>query len=33
MAYLDSQDLIDLPYKQKIEETYFSIKAQINSVQ
>ncbi|OXS76246.1 transcriptional regulator [Lysinibacillus sp. KCTC 33748] len=33
MAYTDSQDLIDLPYKQKIEETYFSIKAQINSVQ
>ncbi|MDD1502559.1 helix-turn-helix transcriptional regulator [Lysinibacillus sp. CNPSo 3705] len=33
MAYIDSQDLIDLPYKQKIEETYYSIKAQINSVQ
>ncbi|MFF2177680.1 helix-turn-helix domain-containing protein [Lysinibacillus sp. NPDC058147] len=33
MAYMDSQDLIDLPYKEKIEETYFSIKAQINSVQ
>jgi len=33
MAYLDSQDLIDLPYKQKIEETYFAIKAQINSLQ
>ncbi|MGE7926330.1 helix-turn-helix domain-containing protein [Lysinibacillus xylanilyticus] len=33
MAYLDSQDLIDLPYRQKIEETYFSIKAQINSGQ
>lgn len=33
MTYKDSQDLIDLPYKQKIEETYFSIKAQINSVQ
>ncbi|KOP80414.1 DNA-binding protein [Lysinibacillus sp. FJAT-14745] len=31
MAYMDSQDLIDLPYKQKIEETYYSIKAQINS--
>jgi len=33
MAYMDSHDLIDLPYKQKIEETYYSIKAQINSVQ
>jgi len=33
MAYLDSKDLIDLPYKEKIEETYYSIKAQINSVQ
>ncbi|MBG9453046.1 DNA-binding protein [Lysinibacillus sphaericus] len=33
MAYTDSQDLIDLPYKQKIEETYYSIKAQINSLQ
>jgi len=33
MAYKDSQDLLDLPYKQKIEETYYSIKAQINSVQ
>ncbi len=33
MAYKDSQDLIDLPYKQKIEETYYSIKAKINSVQ
>lgn len=33
MAYMDSQDLIDLPYKQKIEETYYSIKAQINSIQ
>lgn len=33
MSYIDSQDLIDLPYKQKIEETYYSIKAQINSVQ
>ncbi|UPW84720.1 helix-turn-helix domain-containing protein [Lysinibacillus sp. Ag94] len=32
-AYTDSQDLIDLPYKEKIEETYYSIKAQINSVQ
>ncbi|MFJ5789766.1 helix-turn-helix domain-containing protein [Lysinibacillus sp. NPDC093197] len=30
-AYLDSKDLIDLPYKQKIEETYFTIKAQIDS--
>ncbi|MGE7674774.1 helix-turn-helix domain-containing protein [Lysinibacillus sp. NPDC094403] len=33
MAYMDSQDLIDLPYKQKIEETYYSIKAQIDLVQ
>lgn len=33
MAFLDSQDLIDLPYKEKIEETYYSIKAQINSAQ
>ncbi|MGE7942413.1 helix-turn-helix domain-containing protein [Lysinibacillus xylanilyticus] len=33
MAYMDSKDLIDLPYKQKIEETYFAIKAQINSIQ
>ena len=33
MAYMDSQDLIDLPYKEKIEETYYSIKAQINSLQ
>jgi len=33
MAYMDSKDLIDLPYKQKIEETYFAIKAQINSLQ
>ncbi|MGE7917129.1 helix-turn-helix domain-containing protein [Lysinibacillus xylanilyticus] len=33
MAYMDSQNLIDLPYKQKIEETYYSIRAQINSIQ
>lgn len=32
MAYMDSQDLIDLPYKQKIEETYYSIKGQIDTV-
>lgn len=30
-AYIDSIDLIDLPYKRKIEETYLTIKAQINS--
>lgn len=33
MAYTDSLDLVDLPYKRKIEEVYHSIKAQINSVQ
>jgi len=30
-AYMDSIDLIDLPYKKKIEETYFTIKAQIDT--
>ncbi len=33
MAYTDSLDLVDLPYKRKIEEVYHSIKAQINSIQ
>ncbi|WP_445480172.1 helix-turn-helix domain-containing protein [Lysinibacillus irui] len=33
MAYTDSLDLVDLPYKRKIEEVYHSIKAQINFVQ
>jgi len=32
-AYMASKGLIDLPYKQKIEETYFKIKAQIDSRQ
>ncbi|MGG2107311.1 helix-turn-helix domain-containing protein [Lysinibacillus pakistanensis] len=32
MAYKDSQDLIDLPYKQKIEETYYYIKGQIDTL-
>ena len=32
MAYTDSLDLVDLPYKRKIEKVYHSIKAQINSV-
>ncbi|MET4560208.1 transcriptional regulator with XRE-family HTH domain [Lysinibacillus parviboronicapiens] len=31
-AYMDSKDLVDLPYKDKIKETYLTIKAQINSV-
>ncbi len=31
-AYMDSQELIDLPYKEKIKEVYFSIKAQIDLV-
>lgn len=33
MAYTDSLDLVDLPYKRKIEEVYHSIKSQINSVE
>ncbi len=33
MAYTDSLDLVDLPYKRKIEKVYHSIKAQINFVQ
>ncbi|MEA0552404.1 helix-turn-helix transcriptional regulator [Lysinibacillus irui] len=33
MAYTDSLNLVDLPYKRKIEEVYHSIKAQINSVE
>lgn len=33
MAYTDSLDLVDLPYKRKIEEVYHSIKLQINSVE
>jgi len=32
MAYTDSLDLVDLPYKRKIEEVYRTIKAQINSI-
>lgn len=31
MAYNDSLDLVDLPYKRKIEEVYMTIKAQIDS--
>jgi len=31
MAYNDSLDLVDLPYKRKIEEVYLTIKAQIDS--
>lgn len=32
MAYTDSLDLVDLPYKRKIEEVYRTIKAQIDSI-
>ncbi|QDQ02509.1 helix-turn-helix transcriptional regulator [Lysinibacillus fusiformis] len=31
-AYMDSKGLVDLPYKEKIKEVYFSIKEQIDSV-
>ncbi|MFY0517939.1 helix-turn-helix domain-containing protein [Lysinibacillus sp. UGB7] len=31
-AYMDSKDLVDLPYKDMIEKTYLTIKAQIDSV-
>ncbi len=32
MAYTDSLELVDLPYKHKIEEVYRTIKAQIDSI-